>query len=71
MKTIRFTDETKQEEGCRIIMLNGLVQFMGDKRYRIPNYVADLLDEQNIPYEVVDNFNFGTKFPKIENTQSA
>ena len=54
MKTIRFTDETKREEGLRIIVLNGPVEYTEIRGvYRIPNYMLSLLDESSIPYEVI------------------
>jgi len=52
---IHFTDDTKLEEGLRIIMFNGPVVFTGQKGvYRVPNYVLGLLDKAQIPYERVN-----------------
>ena len=55
MKTICFTDETKEEEGFRIIILNGLVIYTGRKAYQVPNYVLDLLEKEQVPYEIVED----------------
>lgn len=52
---IHFTDDTKLEEGLRIITFNGPVVFTGHKGvYRVPNYVLAMLDEAQIPYERVN-----------------
>jgi len=54
MKTIRF-DNANEESGLRIIVLNGLVEYTETKGvYRIPNYLLEMLDEHQIPYEIVD-----------------
>ena len=51
---IRFTDESKREEGARIIVLNGPVEYTETKGvYRVPEDTLKLLDENNIPYEIV------------------
>ena len=55
MKTIRFTDDTKKEEGFRIIILNGLVEYTGRKTYRVPSFILDLLDKEQVPYEIVED----------------
>ncbi len=52
MKTIRFIDESRREEGLRIIILNGRVEYTEKKGvYRVPDHVVTLLDEKGIPYE--------------------
>jgi hypothetical protein len=51
---IRFTDETRLEEGLRIIVLSGPVEFTGVKGvYKVPEDIIALLDERRVPYEVV------------------
>jgi hypothetical protein len=54
MRTIRFTDDNKREEGARIIVTSGLVEYTPNKGvFRVPNYVLEILDRQGIPYEVL------------------
>ena len=54
MGTIRFTDDDKREEGARIIVTSGLVEYTPNKGvFRVPNYVLEILDRQGIPYEVL------------------
>ena len=54
MKTIRFTDESKKEEGARIVVTSGLVEYTGRKGViRVPDYVLKILRRQGIPYEFV------------------
>ena len=61
MRTIRFTDDNKREEGARIIVTSGLVEYTGKKgAYRVPNYVLEILDRQGVPYEILrDHQNSG------------
>jgi hypothetical protein len=55
MQTIRFENEV-EEEGLRIIVLNGLVEYTEHEGiYRVPNYVLALLNESHIPYEIVNH----------------
>ena len=59
METIRFTNEA-EEEGLRIIMVSGPVVYTGHIReYKVPNYVLNLLDEQNVRYEVLSQHQNG------------
>ena len=54
MRTIRFTDDSKREEGARIIVTSGLVEYTEKKGvFRVPNYVLEILDKEGIPYEVL------------------
>jgi hypothetical protein len=54
MQTIRFKD--KVEEGLRIIILNGMVEYTEHKGvYRVPNYVLELLNKDSIPYDIVNH----------------
>jgi len=59
MQTIRFyedLDEEVEEEGLRIIILNGLVEYTEQEGvYRVPNYVLELLDKGHIPYKIVNH----------------
>ena len=53
MQTIRFED--KIEEGLRIIILNGTVEYTEYKGvYRVPNYVLELLEKEEIPFKFVN-----------------
>jgi hypothetical protein len=55
MQTIRFDPEV-EEKGLRIIVPNGLVEYTEHKGvYRVPNYILELLDKNNIPYKIVDH----------------
>ena len=55
MQTIRF-DEDAEEEGLRIIVLNGMVEYTEEEGvYRVPNYVLELLDKSGIPYTPVNH----------------
>jgi hypothetical protein len=57
MQTIRF-DAKDEEEGLRIIILNGMVEYTEDEGvYRVPNYVLELLKEKNIRYHPIVNHN--------------
>lgn len=54
LRTILLNSEEKREEGLRVIILSGTVEYTGRKDvYRVPDYTLRLLDEQKIPYEVV------------------
>lgn len=53
--TIRFTDETKIEEGLRTIIFIDFVQYVGKNLYRIPASTIEKLNEANIPFEIVDS----------------
>jgi hypothetical protein len=54
MQTIRFKKQP-DEDGLRIIVLNGVVEYTEHKGvYRVPNYVLELLDKNRIPYETLD-----------------
>ena len=61
MRTIRFTDDNKREEGARIIVTSGMVEYTEKKGvFRVPNHVLEILDRQGIPYEVLKTGrNFG------------
>lgn len=57
MKMILLSCEEKnqKEEGLRVIMLEGSVQYTGQKDvYRVPNDTLRLLDERGIPYRILD-----------------
>lgn len=55
MKTIQFSEDV-EEEGLRVIILNGLVEYTEYKEvYRVPIYILKLLDEKQIPYEILKN----------------
>ena len=55
MQTIRFED-VAEEEGLRIIVLNGMVEYTEHEGvYRVPNYVLELLDKGRIPYKIVNH----------------
>ena len=55
MQPIRF-DPKVEEEGLRIIVLNGLVEYTEHKGvYRVPNYILELLEKNNIPYTIVNH----------------
>lgn len=55
MQTIRFENESK-DEGLRVIILNGLVEYTEHKGvYRVPNYVLELLDKERVPYKIVNH----------------
>lgn len=54
MRTILLSSEEKREEGLRVIILSGTVEYTGQKDvYRVPDYTLRLLEEQKIPYELV------------------
>jgi len=54
INAIRFTDESRREEGLRIIVFCGPVEYTVTKGvYRVPEDILTLLDEQGIPYEIV------------------
>lgn len=52
MLAIRFSDETRQEDGLRLIMSNGPVRFTGTRGiYQVPPYILGLLNAADIPYQ--------------------
>ncbi len=56
MKMILLSCEEKnqKEEGLRVIMLGGAVEYTGQKDvYRVPNDTLRLLDERKIPYQIL------------------
>ena len=54
MVTMMLSGETK-EEGLRLIILQGSVQYTGRKDvYRVPTSTLRLLDKRRIPYQVLD-----------------
>jgi hypothetical protein len=51
MMAIRFTDSSKLEEGLRLIMDNGLVEYTErEDTFIVPIQTTVLLDEEEIPY---------------------
>ena len=55
MIKIRFPEE-REEEGVRVIVLSGMVEYTPQKWvYRVPNYVLNILESKNIPYERVED----------------
>lgn len=56
MKTILLSTEEKEkkEEGLRLIILGGMVEYTGQKDvYRVPNDTLRRLDENKIPYQLL------------------
>ena len=54
MKMIRFADEVEHEEGLRVIVLSGPVEYTSEFGiYRIPDDILTLLDERGISYEII------------------
>jgi len=54
MKTIRFADEAEHEEGLRVIVLSGPVEYTAEFGvYRVPDDILALLDERGISYEIM------------------
>jgi hypothetical protein len=54
MRTIVLSSDERREEGLRIVILNGLVVYTGEKDvYRVPDDILRLPDERKIPYELV------------------
>lgn len=47
-------EKNQKEEGLRVIMLGGSVEYTGQKDvYRVPNDTLRLLDERKIPYQIL------------------
>jgi hypothetical protein len=54
MKTIRFRDEAEHEEGLRLIVLSGPVEYSEKFAvYRVPDDIVTLLDEKGISFEMI------------------
>lgn len=57
MTTIHFTcgnDKELLEKAHRIIVFNGTVVYTAEEwTYKVPNWMCDLLDKENVPYEIV------------------
>lgn len=63
METIRFdvTNETEHEEGLRIMVLSGPVEYTPEFGvYRVPDDILALLDKKGIRYKVI-KFNHSGK----------
>ena len=55
MVAIRFTDKKDTEKGLRTIVTSGPVEYTATRGvYRIPNYIANKLEEQKIRFTRVD-----------------
>jgi hypothetical protein len=56
MQTILLSTEekAKKEEGLRLIILSGIVEYTGRRdEYRVPHDTLRLLQEHEIPYELI------------------
>ncbi len=54
MVTIKFPNKKYTEKGLRTIVTSGPVEYTATRGvYRIPNYIADILDEERISYQEV------------------
>jgi hypothetical protein len=55
MVTVKFPNKKYTEKGLRTIVTSGTVEYTASRGvYRIPNYVADILDEERIRFTRVD-----------------
>ena len=62
METIRFdiTNETEHEDGLRVIVLSGPVEYTPEfGMYRVPEDILVLLDTKGIRYEVIKSNHSG------------